>query len=297
MRGCTRALLGALVGLVSLGACDREATPTSDVRTADETSSPATSPTDPGCDLQAPKRVRRAFFRPPVTTDGDQARLRVTFLDGSRASLTYPKDLMLTAGGVRPDTTGGEPGGMIRPQISYGGIDFSLRGEPTECVRTRNGSLAGIWEHPDGRVLILSFGKWYVSVFDSHTDLDVWAEHLRGRVTRGGWLLLQGDDRLEVGPEQGYGDTSMMLGNLEPGVILWPLRCVGEDNTVEDVARGRGIHGEAKGDVFANWCDPEVPMRVDVYSPTRSFVRRLAAELEISDVRLTHPLSRYHVVP
>lgn len=266
MMRCTRAVLGTLVGLLSLGACDREATPLPEVRTAHETSSPATASTDPGCDLHAPKRVRRAIFRPPVTTDGDQARLRVTFLDGSRASLAYPKDLVLTAKGVRPDTTGGEPGGQIRPQISYGGIYFRLRGEPTECFRTRAGSLAGIWQHPDGRVLILSFGKWYVSVFDSHTDLEVWAGHLRGRVTRDGWLLLQGDDRLEVGPEQRYGDTSIMLGNLGPGVILWPLRCVGEDNTVEDVASGRGINGEAKGDVFANWCDPEVPMRVDVYS-------------------------------
>jgi hypothetical protein len=221
----------------------------------------------------------------------------VTFLDGSRATLTYPKELELTAYGVRPDTTGGEPGGQIRPQISYGGIYIRLRGQPIECLETRDGSVAGVWQHPDGKVLVLSFGKWYVSVFDSHTDLEAWAEHLSGSLKRGEWLVLRGDDRLKVGPEQRYGDTSIMLGNLEPGVILWPLRCVGKYNTAEDVAAGRGIEGLGRDDVFADWCDPEASMRVHVYSPTHSFVRRLAAGLEISNVRLAHPLSRYHIVP
>jgi hypothetical protein len=146
-------------------------------------------------------------------------------------------------------------------------------------------------------VLILSFGKWYVSVFGANTDLEVWAEHLRGRVGRGGWLVLQGDDRLKIGPEQRYGDTSVMLGNLEPGVILWPLRCVGKYETAEDVAAGRGFEGQGRGEVFASWCDPEASMRVHVYSPNASFMRRVAAGLQISNVRLVHPLSRYHIVP
>jgi hypothetical protein len=212
-----RALTLCFVATLMTSACDRGSEET---KGAAATATPSVTPTSTevaGCDLRPPRRVRRSVFKPSVVTEGGQARLRVRFVDGSRATLTYPKDLRLIEGGARPDTTGGEPGGQMRPQISYGGIYFRLRGEPRRCLETHEGSLAGVWRHPDGEVLILRFGKWFVSVFATYTELQAWAGHLRGRVTRDGWLILKGDRRLKVGPEQRYGDTSIMLGDLEPG--------------------------------------------------------------------------------
>lgn len=254
------------------------------------------TPAEAACDLQAPRRVRRAVFRPEVVTEGDRTRLRVTFLDGSQATLTYPIDLRLTKDGARPDTTGGEPGRQVRPQISFGGVYFRLRGEPVRCVETAEGSPAGIWQHPDGEVLILRVGRWFVSVFESHTNLETWAGHLRGRVTRGGWLALKGDERLKIGPEQRYGDTSIMLGDLEPGVILWPLRCRNDEDTAQVALAATTDDKPVGKDAFASWCDRNAAMQVHVYA-SGGFIRRVAAGLRISEVDLVHPLRRYHIVP
>ena len=257
--------------------------------------SPTTTP-EAGCDLEPPRRVRNSVFKPPVETEGDEVRLRVIFLDGTRATLRYPEELRLTEDGIWPDTTGGERGGQVRPQISYGGVHFRISGEPVDCLKTRDGSPAGVWRHPDGDILILRFGKWFVSVFDDYANLDVWAAHLRGRITRDGWLVLKGDDRLKIGPEQRYGDTSIMLGGLDPGVLLWPLRCRGSEDTAADVVAGPGIDGPAGKEAFASWCDRDVSMQVHVYA-SAEFIKQVAAGLSIDDVTRTHPLSRYHIVP
>lgn len=246
----------------------------------------------PACNLKAPKRSGDKSFKPPLDTEGDEVLLRVTFLDGTRATLRYPQNLRLTRGGVEPNTTGGQ----IRPQITYGGVYFRVDGEPLRCVDTTGSSHAGIWEHPDGRVLILRFGKWFVSVFDDYADLDRWAAHLRGRVTSDGWLVLKGDDRLEIGPEQRYGDTEIMLGDLNPGVLLWPLRCHGSQDTAADVVAGPGIDGPAGKEAFASWCDREVSMQVHVYA-SAEFIKQVAAGPSIENVNRRYPLSRYHVVP
>ena len=100
---------------------------------------------------------------------------------------------------------------------------------------TTGHSHAGIWEHPDGRVLI-------------------------------------------------------------PGVLLWPLRCYGSQDTAADVVAGPGIDGAAGKEAFASWCDREVSMQVHVYA-SAEFIKQVAAGLSIENVNRRYPLSRYHAVP
>ncbi len=135
-----------------------------------------------------------------------------------------------------------------------------------------------------------------MSVFENGTDIDLWAAHTRGRVTRAGWLVLKGDDRLKIGPEHRNGETSIMLGDLEPGVILWPLRCRRDEDIAADVMSGRGIDGPRGKEAFASWCDREASMQVHVYARA-DFIKRVAAGLRIHDVQRVHPLGRYHIVP
>lgn len=139
-----------------------------------------------------PPPASEATESSPQITSGE-ASLRVTFLDGTTARLSYPSDLRILKDGVSLDTTGGEPGGQVRPQISYGGIYFRVREAPVRCLETGDGSLASVWRHPDGEVLIIRFKRWFVSVFETHTKLETWAAHLRGRVTKDGWLVLKGE--------------------------------------------------------------------------------------------------------
>ena len=73
---------------------------------------------------------------------------------------------------------------------------------------------------------------------------------------------------LKVGPEQEYGDTSIRLGDLEPRVILWPLRCTSHDETSRDVASGRNVEKVGRHEFFASWCDRDASMKVHVYSRT-----------------------------
>ena len=229
------------------------------------------------------------MFRPPVEKSGTATRVRLVFLDGTTATLTYPAALRLTKDGAWPDTTGGEPGRQVRPEIWYRAVQLQVSDRPVQCVRARDGSLAGVWPHPDGDVLILRFGPWFVSVFENYTNVEAWARHLRGRVTHDGWLVLRGDRHLKVGPAQEYGDTSIRLGDLEPGVILWPLRCRSDEERPKDVASGRKVEKVGRHEFFASWCDRDASMEVHVYSRTAAFIRRAARSLEISDVRRAHP--------
>ena len=247
------------------------------------------------CAIEAPSRVSHRRFVPPSETRDGVTRARLTFLDGSRVSVGYPRTLRLLKDGVQLYTTGGTRGRQVRPQITFGGVHFKVKGRPVRCLTTPRGE-AGVWAHPDGDVLILRFGSWFVSVSDDHTNIEVWARHLRGRVTDDGWLVLRGDRRLLVGPEQRYGDTNIMLGNLEPGVILWPLRCRDDENFPAEVAKGRGIDGPQGREAFASWCDRSASMQVHVYAGA-DFIAEVAEGLRIDDVRRAHPLDRYHIVP
>lgn len=249
------------------------------------------------CALETPRLLKQSLFELPVVTNANQSRLRLTFLDGTKATLSYPKELRSLEDSVSLNTNGGEPGEVgMRPWVSYRGVTYRINGDPIECPETRDGSLAGVWEHSDDRVLVLRYGNWYVSVFDEHTDIDVWATHLRGRVTGDGWLVLKGDERLEIGPERRYGDTGVMLGGLDPGVQLWPWRCRSREDTAADVAAGRGIESLRGKEAFASWCDREASMQVHVYARAE-FIKRVASGLRIVDVDRAHPLSRYHILP
>lgn len=87
-----------------------------------------------------------------------------------------------------------------------------------------------------------------------------------------------------------------MLGNLEPGVILWPLRCERFEDTAEDVKLGRGIDRFEGREAFASWCDRGASMQVHVYASVQ-FIERLAAGFRIDQVERAYPLARYHIVP
>lgn len=267
------------------------------VRTGDDNvrATPSRSPevtAESGCDVKAPRRVMRSRFNLPIQDDGEGVRLPLTFPDGTRATLTYPADLGVLEDSVSLYTTGGAPHKRVRPQVSYRGVHFRIRGAPIDCPVGRDGSRAGVWQHPDGRVLVMRFGNWYVSIFDDHTNLGLWARHLRGRVTGDGWLILKGSGRLRIGPEAKYGEAEIMLGGLDPGLLIWPAKCERSEDTAADALSGEAIDGPGSRQAFASWCDREATMRVHVYAGV-DFIKAVAAGLQIDDVRLAHPLARY----
>jgi hypothetical protein len=142
--------------------------------------------------------------------------------------------------------------------------------------------------------MYVPLGEWTARIEDGYggdfltkREREQWARSLALEEAGSGWPVLRESPETELGAEH-WGHVELMMGNLEPGILLFPVNCEAGDEIDEDV----------HGDWFANLCFPEGPMIVHVYAGTdEDFVRAVARELSVRNVRLAFPADRYEIVP
>ena len=195
------------------------------------------------------REPRAVLFVPPTHRDGDRVVMPLTFPDGTRLTIAYPKELALAELGVRPygsatlaDTVGRDF------QIGYGA--------------------GGVTQQP--HALRFEFGRWTVEVYDYDPgDPAAMSEHerrsfrasLSGRETADGFLVLGATAPLRLaeagetaGPalEFGYGKDSPWLRlalakcgpnaeSTSPGISSWCL----SDSVVAQAYGGRRFRAAA----------------------------------------------------
>ncbi|MEU8250530.1 hypothetical protein [Nonomuraea sp. NPDC048916] len=131
---------------------------------------------------------------------GDDEIIQVVFPHGARAEIRYPARLALDELGSRPSQGVWIDGQYRRLSAPYGGeVEVSKGGEPIREL-TPNVQL---WPRQPGsgsygQVLLFSFGPWRLALYDRPEGLTfeqrmATAEHLRGRLTKNGYLVLTGD--------------------------------------------------------------------------------------------------------
>ncbi|MER6174773.1 hypothetical protein [Streptosporangium sp. NPDC001681] len=158
---------------------------------------PPLPPPVPTRSVAGAKEVSNVLYPRPRRRGGREI-LNVVFPDGSAAEVDYPADLGLARLGVRPAMTGrldGEAGTYRQLTVPPGGPAGVAMGRP--MIRKLAGQVT-LW-HPmspaEGEVLLFAFDPWFVALRDLKDGMPfeqrmLWARNLRGRVTRGGYLVL-----------------------------------------------------------------------------------------------------------
>jgi hypothetical protein len=244
-------------------------------------------------------------FLPPTYEEDGKVVMPVTFPDGTNAEILYAPYLDLAGTNIHPYTSAVGPGVSKDFDIVYGEAEAVLRllgqAKPLTEYPDGRGGTVGFWRLPDADYLAFQFGSWAALVRDSRAGESrmseeqraLWSSHLHGREVAGGWLTLEAEPPLTLaragkhaGPELGF----LIPGTEYREVLLvaGPCKPVGggegqakEDIQIVDglaVARTKDVNGEW----YAIWCDPSVPMRVDVYSgKDETLIDAVVADLEI----------------
>jgi hypothetical protein len=219
-------------------------------------------------------------FVPRTYREGEKIVAPVTFPDGSRAEVVYPRELDLASRGVRPytwaslDTSYGSIGRDFR--IDPGRLDEVWRGDPIREYEGVDGTLVPFMrdEGADGTdYLAYGFGSWTVSVYDypggsagmTEEERSLWARSLTGHETKDGFLLLEARLPLRLARAGEYpSPMELWLGGPDGGVEIRP---------VEKCSRKQRFERSAG---YASWCDPEARMYIGVQGD-KEFVEALLA--------------------
>lgn len=152
--------------------------------------------TRPAAPLTTTRAAPNLLQVTPRAKGGDEV-LRVVFPDGTPAEVRYPSRLGLAALGSRPFQGVWVAGQYRRMSAPYGGeAEVSKGGRPLRSL-TPNVDLyprqPGSGSY--GQVLLFAFGHWRLALYDRPDGLTfeqrmAAAGHIRGRVTKGGYLVL-----------------------------------------------------------------------------------------------------------
>lgn len=232
-------------------------------------------------------------FVPPTRQTGNRVILPVTFPDGSTAKLLYPADLGLADMGVRPYWVGcGGDFGFFH----YDPYGTLYEGEPLRTWIGTNGQKVGLWRGVKGTGpfdhLIFHFDRWTVEKSEYRGDaasperaLSGCAEGLAGRVTRDGWIVLDGPrivglPRDRWGPPEG---AELQFGTRQ-FLEMWVGPC--RDDKYEGVTQMDGMSVDLQRD-FASWCNEDAMVKIHVYfRPGSTFFQDVFHKLEVRNVRL-----------
>jgi hypothetical protein len=183
-------------------------------------------------------------FVPDTDQVAGEARLALTFPDGTRATLRYPAQLRLAEMGMQPDVTITWEGRWVMPPVvfRYGGPDPRLLDEASqpETYSAAEGITASLWRSAAKapgyenrnvrRWLVFELPTWavHVPVPDAVTT-----EHLVSTIhpqeTGDGFIVLRTDPPAALSELSGEGGGSQLtLGDLEPveGIVR-PVAPVG----------------------------------------------------------------------
>lgn len=235
-------------------------------------------------------------WAPAVRPEGDRLVMPVTFPEGTTAELVYPPELALHRLNVSPDTYA--DGG---PRACGWGVHATrhdpaagwIRGSAPLFEHTRaDGGVVALWDggpaHEPHDFLVYRFGAWSILVpcrFGGPGDeeaLASWAEHLHGRQTPEGLLVLWSDPPLVVNPWRDQHGPTIRMSNREVVLDLRPGS--------EQCDPGSGWGGDTDpGDGVVQWCvQPEgaVYLYANGFTPeARRMLGLLVEGLEVRDVR------------
>ncbi|MGJ6968688.1 hypothetical protein ACSDR0_42955 [Streptosporangium sp. G11] len=135
---------------------------------------------------------------PRPRREGGREILDVIFPDGSAAEVSYPAELGLAKLGVRPALSGrldGDSGPYRQLNVPSGGPAGVAQGRPMIRRLTKGVTLWHPMSPAEGEVLLFAFDPWFVALRDLKDGMPfeqrmLWARNLRGKVTKGGYLVL-----------------------------------------------------------------------------------------------------------
>lgn len=248
-------------------------------------------------------------FTPPTHSEGESTVMPIVFSDGTTAELVYPPDLDLASLGVSVLRTSGvitdEPNSARGIDIRYGAPpEIVKKGDaPIACYDGAHGQVE-VWRSGWKAVPLWVFfplhswtaeiGDGNVGNFLSEDQIRTWATTLRVEESPDKWISIRPGDDLLTGTEYS-GDVSLEFGNLaERAIVLWPIMCRENSDHPHNVKVQLGEVGG--GQAFASWCDKHGPMEVHVYAD-EAFIRNVAANLKIRNVRHAADPAKYHIVP
>ena len=227
----------------------------------------------------------------------------MTFPNGRRAELAYPRKLRVEFEGVSPYAFGTLHGRSRWPGRSdFVQRDFRIwRGDVEDVLawwnsgerpsliaeyRGRDGRRIGLWdltEEPDVHYLGFQFGGWAVLVYDytpdgssagaqmSEAERAAWVNNFHGFETRDGFLVLKGSGPLRL---RGF-ELSFSGGAPSRRLTLYPGPCRPQPGWTQSVG-GTPVRWESSA---ANWC---VPGGATAYATGKGrFIEALIRGLEI----------------
>ncbi|MEW9555712.1 hypothetical protein [Nonomuraea sp. NPDC050783] len=186
-------------------------------------------------------------------TKGREQIIKVVFPDGQRATVRYPAELDLAGMGVRPFQGVWIDGQYRQVTAPYNGeIEITRGGKPIRSYAPN----VTLWPQQAGsggrgQVLLFKFGKWALAMYEPGEGLTfdqrvAVARRLRGKVTKGGYLVLSGGgpvrlarpgetfQRSPVGPQLWFGGGARMM------VALVPTPHCGKETVIPFAVGGRG---------------------------------------------------------
>ncbi|MER6831695.1 hypothetical protein ABT352_37295 [Streptosporangium sp. NPDC000563] len=137
-------------------------------------------------------------LHPRFRQEGGREIIDVVFPDGSAAEVSYPAEVGLAKLGVRPAMSGrldGDPGPYRQLNVPSGGPAGVSQGRPMIRQLVKGVTLWPPMSAAEGEVLLFAFDPWFVALRDLKNGMPfeqrmLWARNLRGRVTKGGYLVL-----------------------------------------------------------------------------------------------------------
>ncbi len=151
----------------------------------------------------------------PSLNDSAPIVMPVTFPDGSSANVAYSEDLPLGRFVITAWTSGRLPGccaRIVRIRRAEDGVtrqEFGVSGQPVSTFEGADGGEVNLWRAPPGSAtrynLVFLFGVWMAAVASDNggeqmndAQLATWARSLHGRVARAGFVVLYGEDPLDL---------------------------------------------------------------------------------------------------
>ena len=211
-----------------------------------------------------------AAFVPATHADGGRTVLPLTFPDGTRAVMTYPRRLGVAELGLVPYGSATLPGAggrdLLVAHARRARFATALNGgtppRRSATYRGARGTTVVLYDLARGpHYLAFQFGPWAVLVWDRPGRADSltragragWARHLTGRTTAGGFLRLGATGRLRLARAGEHAGPRLELGDLDARWLSLALERCRLDPREARTVGGRRVSWR-RGSRFASWC-------------------------------------------
>lgn len=238
-------------------------------------------------------------FVPRAHKDETKVVMPVTFPDGTRAEIVYPRRLDIAELGAQPHSSGRlEDCCDSDFFVLYGAVPKSeLAGAtPLEVYRGTNGAPVEYWRvgahghDPDSdRWLIFSFGPWKVFVHDTkgsmtRDQLASWARSLRGEETSNGFLRLSAERPLQLATAGDHAGPELLFSTKRKIVRFFVGQCQAHPRW-DGKLRGLGAETGPRADWAGSRCFTDQSIRIHVQTGNKQFARDVLDLVKVRNVR------------